>query len=309
MTFLRWFLLVRAQDLPFTFASAVRLGMVGYFFNTFLPGSVGGDLVKAACIIREQSRRTVAVATVVVDRAVGLCGLIWLAALCGGFFWANGMLEEMASPASGAAVAAAVPFLETIVLGTIVLMAGSVIFWVLAGLLPERLSLRLAHGLERIPKIGHALAEFWRAGWLYRRREGVVVVTLAMSMVSHSGFVLAFYCAARTLFPAEEVPSLAAHFLVIPVGMTIQGFFPSPGGIGGGEFGFGQLYELIGFSFSAGVLASLVRRAVDWTWGLAGYLVYLRMRPTWQRAEQEAAREIASPPEAAVSVQEPFPSR
>ena len=63
MTLVRWFVLVRAQGLPFRFPDALRLGLIGFFFNTFLPGSVGGDIIKAAFLAREQNRRTVAVAT------------------------------------------------------------------------------------------------------------------------------------------------------------------------------------------------------------------------------------------------------
>src|SRR5260370_26413983 len=58
LTFLRWFILVRAQDLPFTVPNAIRLGLIGYYLNTFLPGSVGGDIIKATFIAREQRRRT-----------------------------------------------------------------------------------------------------------------------------------------------------------------------------------------------------------------------------------------------------------
>src|SRR5438067_5774722 len=46
LTFVRWFLLVRAQELPFTLGNAVRLGLMGYALSTFLPGSVGGDTFK-----------------------------------------------------------------------------------------------------------------------------------------------------------------------------------------------------------------------------------------------------------------------
>ena len=81
------------QDLPFTLGNAFRLGLLGFFFSTFLPGSVGGDLVKAAGIAREQSRRTVAVATVIMDRIMGLWGLCWLVALLGGGFWMAADLE------------------------------------------------------------------------------------------------------------------------------------------------------------------------------------------------------------------------
>src|SRR5439155_19447856 len=88
LTLLRWYLLVRAQDLPFRVSDAMRLGMVGIFYNTFLPGSVGGDVIRAAFRAREQkNRRTVAVATVLMDRAIALWGLIWFVALLGSAFW------------------------------------------------------------------------------------------------------------------------------------------------------------------------------------------------------------------------------
>ena len=56
ITFFRWYLLVRAQDLPFTVRAAIRLGLVSYFFNSILPGSVGGDILKAVAVARDQSR-------------------------------------------------------------------------------------------------------------------------------------------------------------------------------------------------------------------------------------------------------------
>src|SRR5262249_62009496 len=84
LTFARWFVLVRALELPFRLRDAVRLGLAGFFFNIFLAGEIGGDVVKAAFLAREQSRRTAAVATVLVDRVGGLAGLFWPAALVGG---------------------------------------------------------------------------------------------------------------------------------------------------------------------------------------------------------------------------------
>src|SRR5262249_33952584 len=54
LTFFRWWILVRAQDLPLTLFNAIRLGLIGFFFSSFLPSSIGGDVVKAAMIAREQ---------------------------------------------------------------------------------------------------------------------------------------------------------------------------------------------------------------------------------------------------------------
>ena len=73
VTFLRWWILVRALDLPFRLTDAYRLSFLGYLLNFIGPGSVGGDLFKAVFIARQQpGRRTEAVATVFLDRIIGI---------------------------------------------------------------------------------------------------------------------------------------------------------------------------------------------------------------------------------------------
>ncbi len=89
LSFLRWYFLVKAQELPFTMFDALRLGLIGTFFNFLIPGAVGGDLVKAALIAREQSKRLIAVSTIVVDRIVGLLGLLVLTGLIAIFWWGS----------------------------------------------------------------------------------------------------------------------------------------------------------------------------------------------------------------------------
>ena len=51
---------------------------------------------------------------------------------------------------------------------------------------------RFARRLARLPKIGHNLAEFWRAIWMYRMRPRAVAIALLLSLVSQSCNVLAF---------------------------------------------------------------------------------------------------------------------
>jgi glycosyltransferase 2 family protein len=274
ITFYRWYVLVRAQALPFTVAASMRLGLIGFYLSTFLPGSVGGDIIKAAFIARSQSRRTVAVATVIVDRFIGLCGLFWLVALVGGVAWLGGFMMKVTTDDSARS------YLEMIVLIAISVTGGSFAVWFAAGFVSDDHAEWFARGLCRVPKIGGSLAELWRALHMYRQQGKSVALTLLMSMVGHVGFVLSFYFAAQTLTPVDEIPTLAAHFLVVPVGMTFAAGFPSPGGVGGSELGYGALYEMVGFAFAAGVLGSLVQRVITWTLCLLGYIVYLRTKPT-----------------------------
>ena len=188
ITLLRWYVLVCAQDMPFTLGGAMRIGLIGFFFNTFLPGSVGGDIIKAAALAREQRRRTVAVATVIMDRVIALWGLVWFVALLGGSFWAFGWLD-------GATEGAA----KSIVLSAMGIVGGSVIVWLLLGLLPQYRAEHFAGRLSRIPKVGGPAAEFWRAVWMYRCRQQSVALALILAWVGHIGFVVAFYCCSRNL--------------------------------------------------------------------------------------------------------------
>ena len=74
----RWWLLVTGAGLECGFLKAVRLQLVGFFFNTAMPGAIGGDIVKAIYIVRDQTHqggKTPALLSVILDRVVGLIGL------------------------------------------------------------------------------------------------------------------------------------------------------------------------------------------------------------------------------------------
>ncbi|HEY8506204.1 MAG TPA: lysylphosphatidylglycerol synthase transmembrane domain-containing protein [Gemmataceae bacterium] len=296
LTFVRWYLLVRAQDLPFTLRGAVRLGLVGYFFNTFLPGAVGGDILKAYAISKQQSRRTVAVATVLIDRAIGLWGLVWFVGLLGFYLHAAG------HPALGSH-----PELRTIVRTAWWVLAATLGVWVALGFLPQWRAERFSRRLRSLPKVGHSLGEFWLAVWIYRNKPGAVFGALLMSLVSHTGFVLTFHFATRIFAagqPEADLGTFAEHFLIVPVGMIVQAFFPSPGGVGGGEAAFGWLYAAVLHKPRVtGVVGCLAQRVITWGLGLIGYLVYLRMRERLPAGA--AAAEEPAPPFPAVELPEP----
>jgi glycosyltransferase 2 family protein len=286
VTFVRWYFLVRAQDLPFHIKDALRLGLVGIFFNTFLPGSVGGDIVKAAGIARGQKRRTVAVATVLMDRAIAVWAMIWMVAILGAIFWSNGMLEGSIA--------------KRIVRAACIISGVSVVLWLLLGFLPQRRADKFAGRLTKIPRVGHSAAEFWRAVWMYRCREKSVYFALALTWLGQVGFVLGFYFSALTLWDPSmgEVPNVAKHFLLVPIGLIIQAAPLFPGGAGIGEAGFGGLYSVFGSTVALGVLTSLVYRVTTWVFAIGGFFVAQRMKPI-------TVRETESPPEEPAPVVRP----
>ena len=161
----RWYLLVRGLDLPTTVRNAYRLGFVSVFYNTFLPGSVGGDFLKAYFIAHAHpERKTRAIASVVADRVLGLYGLVMFVAVLGSIAWALGDPRIAANPDLQWIVKVMAVFAAAIALGFLML-----------GFLPPHRVDRFANRLKAVPKLGASLSELWYAVWEYRKRLKVVV--------------------------------------------------------------------------------------------------------------------------------------
>jgi glycosyltransferase 2 family protein len=76
----RWQLLLRAQGIHLSAFRAIWLTAAGTFFNTFLPGATGGDVLKAWYVSQAApTKKAHAILSIVVDRGIGLFGLLILA--------------------------------------------------------------------------------------------------------------------------------------------------------------------------------------------------------------------------------------
>ncbi len=73
----RWQLLLRSQDLHFRFTETARIAAIATFFGTFLPGAVGGDIIRVVYIHRASfGRRSGAYMSILVDRLIGFAALM-----------------------------------------------------------------------------------------------------------------------------------------------------------------------------------------------------------------------------------------
>src|SRR5262249_59505833 len=120
------------------------------------------------------------------------------------------------------------------------------------------------------------------------------------------GFVLFCCGCVRVLWdpgdPAQRIPALAQHFLLVPIGLVIQAMPLFPGGTGIGELGFGALYKWLGASVACGVLGSLVMRIINWCLGIGGFFVYRRLRIALPTVEINGVEQSAVPVEEAVAI-------
>ncbi|MEY2558843.1 MAG: glycosyltransferase 2 family protein, partial [Verrucomicrobiota bacterium] len=78
----RWQIFLRQQKITLPFFTVFSLTWAGQFFNSILPGSTGGDVVKIYQLCRmAPDRKAAAAATVLVDRLTALIALVVLAGI------------------------------------------------------------------------------------------------------------------------------------------------------------------------------------------------------------------------------------
>ena len=75
----RWWLLLRVQYIFISIWAAIKLYFLGWFYNNFMPSSVGGDLVRAWYVTKHTDKRFEAVMSVFADRAIGLLSTLIIA--------------------------------------------------------------------------------------------------------------------------------------------------------------------------------------------------------------------------------------
>ncbi len=208
-TIVRWYVLVRALEIPFTLRDAFRLGFLGFLFSLLALGVVGGDAIKAAFLARSlKARRTEAVATVVVDRLMGLYALLLLASAAFAFFYVDPALVKDAGELA---------ILERVCRVTVALtLAGGVALGIM--LLPGFSTFPIWEWLTHLPWAGPVIAHLVEALRMYRRRVGLLSAMLLWSIVTHTMFALSVYFVAHGL--GSDAPALGAHLVVVPISLV-----------------------------------------------------------------------------------------
>lgn len=264
-TIVRWYFLVRALDLPFRMQDAFRLGFLGYLLNFVSLGSVGGDLFKAVFIAREhRGRRAEAVATVVIDRIIGLYALFIVATIA--IFW-TGLLE---SPDRQ---------VQIVCRATLVGMAVGTLSVFLV-LTPGFTQGAFSRFLRNLPRTGPIFAKLLGAVRMYRQKVAVLFWTTLMSVGVHLLGALGIYMTARGL--GGNHPSLGHHFVIVPLGMVV-GVLPLPmSGLGAFEavieFFYLQMPAAAAMTKGQGLVVAFGYRIITVTIAIVGVFYYLASR-------------------------------
>ena len=82
----RWILLLRARDIKISSVEAARIFLVSSFVGSFLPAGIGADAARAWGLSRDSATGSDALASVAVDRLLGVQSLV-LMAFAGMLLW------------------------------------------------------------------------------------------------------------------------------------------------------------------------------------------------------------------------------
>jgi uncharacterized protein (TIRG00374 family) len=231
---IRWWVLLRAVDLPISFGEALRVSLMGAAANLFVPGGLGIDGVRIVHF-RRKTDVVALTSTIVVDRLLGLLGLASLA-----FAFGLPILIDSDTDMGNR-------LLLTCAGVTLVLLVFTAM---VLGVLPTRW-LGFCRRIRLLDRFASALRGF-------RGKTTALGIGVLLSVLGHMcvGFAACAALAALVL-PVHLAPVLAVTPLV-----TLAKSIPlSPMGIGISESAAALLYPLVGLEGGAEV-ALLMRATI-----------------------------------------------
>ncbi|MBM3839675.1 MAG: flippase-like domain-containing protein [Verrucomicrobia bacterium] len=257
---IRWRMVLRLQGLNLSFGRAAEISLVAHFFNSFLLGSTGGDLLKAYYAAREtHHKKAEAVTTVFIDRLVGLFAMLLFACLM--------IVANLPLVRGNASLRALAFFIGLMMLGC-----------------ATAVGLSLWGGVSRWWPKARPWLRHWPKGELFERgldaarllgkNPVLLAEVLLLSMALNVFCVLQVMALAWGL--GLSIPARAL-FVVVPAIVCISAMPISPSGLGVRE----NLYVLalgvpeVNVEATAALALSLLAYAGSLLWSTLGGIVYV----------------------------------
>src|SRR5436189_5178688 len=257
----RWHVLLKVQGIHLSFWRLSGLFLIGMFYNQFLPGGTGGDIIKSYYLLKETpDKKAGALLAVVFDRFIGLVALVAITGTLIGLRY--DFLSQTTETRN-------LLWVLLVVLGASILALLST--FVISGF-------NLFHSLpEKFPG-REKLIEISAAYHLYARHWRATLVAFGASLIAHLATFATFLCAAYALGAA--VP-LVNFFAVMPIERTISALPISFAGIGLREKIFQiMLNGLCGVPEGTAILIGSLSFLIVLVCCMPGALVYFLYKPS-----------------------------
>ena len=253
----RWHLLLEAQDVRMPRKTLFSSFLVANFFNNFLPSNIGGDVIRIRDTAPAAQSTTLAATVVLVDRGLGLMGLVLISAM--GASMAVGLHGQGVLPiwpswlwlGFFASAAVAVPMMYAPEgLGRLLKP--------LTFLHPEWAEKQILHLTETLSR--------------FREKPSSLIGCFGGAVVVQA-LIVAFYL---TVVYALNIPVKAQDLAVIvPLSLIVQMLPVSVNGFGVREATFSFYFTRVGLPIESAVLLSLVAAGITMLHSLSGAAVYV----------------------------------
>jgi uncharacterized protein (TIRG00374 family) len=259
----RWWILLKVQQIHLSASRVAGLFLIGMFYNQFLPGGTGGDIMKSYLLLKETpGKATGALLAVVFDRMVGLVALISITGVLIAlrYDWLTQLPET-----------------QLLVRGLLLILGSAVLMLVTSFVVS---GFHLAHRLpQRFPG-REKLIELSAAYHLYARHWRATLVAFGASIIAHLSTFATFLCVAYA-FRAKV--GVIDFFAVMPIERTISSLPISFAGVGLREKIFQvMLHGLCGVPEAVAVLIGSMSFLVMVACCVPGGIVYLFYKPSGQ---------------------------
>jgi uncharacterized protein (TIRG00374 family) len=253
----RWQILLAARGIHVPLLRLFSFYMIGMFLNNFMPGAVGGDVVKIYCLRRETHQGKYAVISVFLERFTGLLGLsaLSMATLAIAF-------HQVQSPRILAAVGGTALFLVIVVL---------LIWW-------PPLAHAIIRGMGRFfpRKLGEKLGQGYAALHSYRDHRKALLAAFLLSVVVQALYALYYALISQGL----GIPISAIYFMLFLPLVTVVIMVPiTIGGLGIREALMVALFAEVGVAGADVIAVSLTAYFLNTLLSLSGSILLLLQRP------------------------------
>jgi uncharacterized protein (TIRG00374 family) len=257
----RWRTLLLGLDLQYSFFSVLRYGMIGAFFNTTMPGAVSGDIIKAWYIVSDHKgqKKTPVLASILLDRAMGVFGLVIVATSPLFFFWTEVMANSE---------------LRKVMFLILSLFFGVVVFfsYILLSVWGPLSFLRKKMDFLEKYSPGKIFLQAYDSWISYGERPMVLVKALVLSICTHSMIVVVAILCSKAL--GDSSIALHHYFLLVPIGLLTTAVPIAPAGLGVGHVAFAALFQMAGSTHGAEVFTLIV--TIQIFINLSGVIFYLK---------------------------------
>ncbi len=233
----RWKILLKTrskEELPI--GKVIKLTWIGLFFNSFLPGAVTGDLIKLvyARDMDKKLSKTFLITTVLVDRIIGLAGLLIILGICSVFYYSETI--------------ALGPRMEYLIHFNLLLFLGAITF-VISLFMPKRIQKHILALSGKVPVLGNKITKTLNQVWTIGSDKKAVLKCVGLSIFLQICNITAFYVFSSPFYGSDIPFPYIATF--IPLGFIAVAIPISPAGLGVGHMIFDELFSLAGIQGGA----------------------------------------------------------